>query len=61
MIFLVIYIGLCIIFFPIIFKLLKTAPTGWEDHNGFHQEKEDKRNERSTLNSFQNKSISKAG
>ncbi|MGA8265332.1 MAG: hypothetical protein WB779_12895 [Ignavibacteriaceae bacterium] len=34
--FLAIYIGLCIIFFPLMLILFKISPYGWEDENGFH-------------------------
>ena len=37
MLLLEIYIGLCIIVFAIMLILFKTAPTGWQDENGFHQ------------------------
>jgi hypothetical protein len=61
MIFLEIYIGLCIIFFLITLILLKSAPTGWEDKYGFHLGKENERNDQSNRNSTQIKSIKKAG
>jgi hypothetical protein len=61
MIFLEIYIALCIIFFLITLILLKTAPTGWEDKNGFHLGKENERYDQSIRNSTQIKSIKKAG
>ena len=61
MIFLEIYIALCIIFFLIILILLKTAPTGWEDKNGFHLGKENERKDQSIRKSTQIKSIKKAG
>lgn len=35
--FLVIYFGLCIVFFLLVLILLKTSPIGWEDEHGFHQ------------------------
>ena len=43
MLFLEIYIGLCIIVFAIMLILFKIAPSGWEDENGFHhlEEKEE--------------------
>jgi hypothetical protein len=36
MVFLMIYMGLCIIFFLILLFLLETSPVGWEDKDGFH-------------------------
>jgi len=39
MLFLEIYIGLCIVFFPVVLWRLKKAPTGWQDENGFHLKK----------------------
>ena len=61
MIFLEIYIGLCIIFFLITLILLKNAPTGWEDKNGFHLGKENETINQSIRNSTQIKSVKKAG
>ena len=52
---------LCVIFFLITLILIKTAPTGWEDKNGFHLGKENERNDQSIRNSTQIKSIKKAG
>jgi hypothetical protein len=37
MLFLEIYMGLCIVSFPLMLLLFKTAPLGWEDKNGYHQ------------------------
>ena len=52
---------LCVIFFLITLILLKTAPTGWEDENGFHRGKENERKDQSIRKSTQIKSIKKAG
>jgi hypothetical protein len=40
MLFLEIYLGLCVIFFLIILLLLESSPVGWEDEDGFHMANE---------------------